>query len=161
MRQNPNSLGYVELAYAVQNQLGIGLVQNKAGAFPAPSFDTVSAAAAGALPTMPDDLRVSITDAAGEGAWPISTFTWILAYRQQRDQVKGAALANFLFWAITQGQVFTKDLYYAPLPPSILPLVYSKIAALNAAASGGGARRARCPPPRARRSRSAGPSPRR
>jgi phosphate transport system substrate-binding protein len=131
VRQNPNSLGYVELAYAVQNQLGIGLVQNKAGVFPAPSFDTVSDAAAGALATMPDDLRVSITDAAGESAWPISTFTWILAYRQQRDRVKGAALANFLFWAITQGQVFAKDLYYAPLPPSILPLVYSKIAALN------------------------------
>ena len=131
VRQNPNSLGYVELAYAVQNRLGVGLVQNKAGAYPEPTFTAVSAAAAGALPTMPDDLRVSITDAEGEQSWPISTFTWILAYRQQRDRAKGQTLANYLFWAITEGQKFAPDLFYAPLPPAILPLVYSKIASLN------------------------------
>jgi phosphate transport system substrate-binding protein len=131
VNQNPNSIGYVELAYAVQNRLGIGLVQNKAGAFPPPTFETVTIAAAGALPTLPDDLRVSITDADGERAWPISTFTWVLAYRQQRDLVKGRALADFLFWAITKGQTFASDLFYAPLPASMLPLVYSKIASLN------------------------------
>jgi hypothetical protein len=80
---------------------------------------------------MPDDLRVSITDAEGEQSWPISTFTWILAYRQQRDRARGQTLANYLFWAITEGQKFAPDLFYAPLPPSILPLVYSKIASIN------------------------------
>jgi ABC-type phosphate transport system substrate-binding protein len=107
------------------------LVQNKAGAFPAPTFATVSNAAAGALPTLPDDLRVSITDAEGEQAGPISTFTWVLAYRQQRDRAKGQTLANHLFWAITEGQTFAPDLINAPLPPAILPLVYSKIAGTN------------------------------
>lgn len=131
VRQNPNSIGYVELAYAVQNRLGVGLVRNSAGAYPEPTFATVSNAAAGALETMPDDLRVSITNAEGESSWPISTFTWILAYRQQRDLSKGRLLANYLYWSITEGQRFAADLFYAPLPPQMLPLVYSKIESLN------------------------------
>jgi phosphate transport system substrate-binding protein len=131
VQQSPNSIGYVELAYAIQNKLGVGLVQNKAGSYPFPSFDGVSQAAAGALATMPDDLRVSITNADGDGAWPISTFTWILAYRQQRDAVKGQLLANYLFWCITEGQRYTADLYYASLPQSMLPLVFAKIQEIN------------------------------
>lgn len=115
VRQNPNSIGYVELAYAVQNRLGVGRVRN----------------AAGALETMPDDLRVSITNAAGAESWPISTFTWILAYRQQRDRAKGQALTEFLYWGITEGQRFAADLFYAPLPKAVLPLTFSKIQSIN------------------------------
>jgi phosphate transport system substrate-binding protein len=131
VRQNQNAIGYVELAYAVQNRLGIGLVQNKAGAWPAPSFTSVSAAAGGALETMPDDFRVSIVNADGQESWPISTFTWLLVYRQQRDAAKGRALADFMFWSLTEGQKFAANLYYAPLPSQLLPLVYAKLQSMN------------------------------
>lgn len=131
IKQTPNSIGYVELAYAVQNKLGVGLVKNKAGAYPQPSFDSVTAAASGALDTMADDLRVSITNPDGEASWPVSTFTWLLVYRQQRDMAKGQALADYMFWCITEGQKFCQDLYYAPLPQQMLPLVYSKIESMN------------------------------
>ncbi len=132
IKNNEYALGYVELAYARQNKLGFGSVRNSSGNIIAPSLSSVTAAAAGALKTMTDDLRVSIVNPAGPGAYPIATFTWILAYRQQRDATKGRALADFLFWCITDGQKFCADLDYAPLPKAMLPLTFAKIESLNA-----------------------------
>ena len=132
VKNNEYSIGYVELAYARQNKLGFGSVKNSSGNIIAPSLASVTAAAAGALKTMTDDLRVSIVNPAGAAAYPIATFTWILAYRQQRDASKGRALADYLFWCITEGQKFCADLDYAPLPKAMLPLAFAKIESMNA-----------------------------
>ncbi len=132
VKNSEYSIGYVELAYARQNKLGVGSVRNSSGNVIVPSLASVTAAAAGALKTMTDDLRVSIVNPAGAAAYPIATFTWILAYRQQRDAAKGRALADYLFWCITQGQRFCADLDYAPLPKAMLPLAFAKIESMNA-----------------------------
>lgn len=131
VKQNPNSLGYVELAYAIQNHPGVGQVKNSSGAYITPGLESVSLAAAGALETMPDDLRASIVNLAGAQSYPISGFTWLLVYRQQRDRAKGAALADYMFWCITEGQKFCGDLFYAPLPEAMLPLTFSEIQSVN------------------------------
>lgn len=130
VQQNPNSIGYVELAYAVQNRLGVGHVRNKAGTYVEPNLQSVTVSAAGALESIPDDLRFSIVNPEGEGSWPISTVTWLLAYRQQRERAKGQALANYMFWCITEGQQYCAP-DYAPLPEAMLPLTYSKIQSMN------------------------------
>lgn len=131
VKQNEYSIGYVELAYARQNKLGYGTVRNSSGNYVSPSLASVTASAAGALKTMSDDLRVSIVNPNGPAAYAISGFTWVLAYRQQRDAAKGRALADYLFWAITEGQQFCADLDYAPLPKAMLPLAFAKIESMN------------------------------
>lgn len=135
VKNNEGSIGYVELAYARQNKLGYGSLRNSSGNVIAPSLASVTAAAAGALRTMSDDLRVSIVNPAGPAAYPISGFTWILAYRQQRDAAKGRALADYLFWCITDGQKYCADLDYAPLPKAMLPLAFAKIESMNSQGS--------------------------
>ena len=87
--QTPGSIGYVELVYALQNKISYGAVQNQAGEFVVPDVASVTAAAAGALPTMPKDFRVSITNSPGQGAYPISSFTWILLYEDPQDKNAG------------------------------------------------------------------------
>lgn len=134
VKQTPNTIGYVELAYAIQNKLPVALLKNKAGDFVEPSFEAVTAAAAESLPNTPEDLRVSITDAAGKGTYPISSYTYILVYKEQRDAVKGKALVDFLWWGIHDGEQFAKDLNYAPLPPEIVKRTEAKI---NSIMSGG------------------------
>ena len=134
VKQTPNTIGYVELAYAVKNSLPVALVKNRAGSFIAPSFDSVTAAAAESVATTPDDLRVSITDASGANAYPISTYTYILAYKDQKDAAKGKALIDFLWWDIHDGEKFAKDLQYAPLPDEIVKRAEAKI---NSITSGG------------------------
>ena len=134
IKQQPNTIGYVELAYAVQTKLPVALIKNKAGNFVAPSLDAVTAAAAESLAATPEDLRVSITDAAGANAYPISSYTYILVYREQKDAAKGKALVDFLWWALHDGERFAKDLQYAPLPAQI---VEKASARLNAITSGG------------------------
>src|SRR5436189_95204 len=94
VKQTPNTIGYVELAYAVQNNLPTAPIKNKAGNFIEPTIDAVTAAAAGSVATTPEDLRVSITDAGGATAYPISSYTYILAYKAQTDETKGKALVN-------------------------------------------------------------------
>ncbi|HKP35688.1 MAG TPA: phosphate ABC transporter substrate-binding protein PstS [Pyrinomonadaceae bacterium] len=120
IKQQPNTIGYVELAYAVQNKLPVALIKNKSGSFIEPSIDAVTAAAAGAVADTPKDLRVSITDAAGATAYPISSYTYILVYQDQKDAAKGKALVDFLWWGIHDGEKFAKDLQYAPLPEEIV-----------------------------------------
>ncbi|MFS8084012.1 MAG: phosphate ABC transporter substrate-binding protein PstS, partial [Acidobacteriota bacterium] len=127
VKQTPNTIGYVELAYAAQNKLPAALIKNKAGSFVEPTIDAVTAAAAGSIATTPDDLRVSITDADGATAYPISSYTYILAYKAQTDATKGKTLVDFLWWGIHDGEKFAKDLQYAPLPAEIVKRAEAKI----------------------------------
>ena len=128
VRQTPGSIGYVELIYALQNKIAVGAVQNSAGAYVTPSVDSVTAAAAGASAGMPDDFRVSITDAPGAEAYPIASFTWLLLYEDPRDKAQGRVMADFMRWALGEGQVHARELGYAPLPQGI---VERELAALD------------------------------
>ena len=134
VKQTPNTIGYVELAYAVQNKLPVALIKNSSGNFVDPSLDAVTQAAAEMLPNTPEDLRVSLTNAGGARAYPIASYTYILAYKEQKDAAKGKALADFLWWGIHDGERFAKDLQYAPLPPEIVTRAEAKI---NSMTSGG------------------------
>ena len=131
VKQTPNSIGYVELTFAKANNLPTALIKNKAGEFVAPSLEGVSAAAAGSASAMPDDMRVQITNADGADAYPISSYTYILVYRDQPDATKGKALADFLWWAIHDGEKYTKDLNYAPLPDEVVKKAEAKINSMN------------------------------
>jgi phosphate transport system substrate-binding protein len=127
VKQTEGSIGYVELAYAEKNNLPYSSLKNKAGYFVMPTFDAVSAAAAGFIKNMPADLRVEITNADGKDSWPISGFTWLLIYQNMKDKQKAQAIVNFLKWAVTDGEKYAKDLYYAPLPPEVVKLDQKKI----------------------------------
>jgi phosphate transport system substrate-binding protein len=134
IKQQPNTIGYVELAYAVQNKLPVALIKNSSGKFVEASIDAVTAAAASASAQTPEDLRVSITNATGENAYPISSYTYILAYKDQKNADKGKALVDFLWWGIHDGEKSAKDLLYAPLPAEIVTRAEAKI---NSITSGG------------------------
>lgn len=131
IKQSPGAIWYVELAYAVKNKLPYAAIQNKAGAFVEPTFDAVSAAAAGSVKNMPADLRVSITDAEGKESYPISSFTWLLVYQGTKEKSKQKALVGFLRWALGEGQHYAKDLYYAPLPKEVVRLCEKKVALIQ------------------------------
>lgn len=124
--QTPGAIGYVELIYALQNNISFGAVQNAAGEFVKASPDAVTKAAAGA--TIPADFRVSITNAAGAGAYPISSFTWLLLYQAPSDVQRSKMMVDFAKWALTDGQKFATDLGYAPVPSSV---VQQELAALG------------------------------
>src|SRR6202451_3730645 len=119
IRQMPGAIGYVELIYALQNNINYGSVKNSSGAFLKASLDGVTAAAASAT-KMPADFRVSITNAPGKDAYPISSFTWLLIPAQSKDAAKGKILADFLNWMVSDGQKMTAALSYAPLPDSVV-----------------------------------------
>jgi phosphate transport system substrate-binding protein len=118
IRQTPNSIGYVELIYAVQTKIEYASVKNSSGAFIKADFNSVSAAAAGT--TMPDDFRVSITNASGKGAYPISSFTWLLIPQKFSDTAKRDAMKGFIKWAITDGQSYAETLSSAKLPKEVV-----------------------------------------
>ena len=126
VRQLPGSIGYVELIYAVQNNINYGSVRNSAGTFVKASLEGVTAAAASA-PKMPADFRVSITNAPGKDAYPISSFTWLLIPAQSKDAARGKILADFLNWMVTDGQKMTSTLSYAPLPDNVVAKVKEAI----------------------------------
>jgi phosphate transport system substrate-binding protein len=111
--QIPGAIGYVELAYAMQNDLSWAAIRNKSGKFVEPGLEATTAAAEG-IP-LADDMKVLLTDSDNPDAYPIAGFTWVLAYREQPDKAKGQALASYLWWSIHDGQRFTTDLLYAPL----------------------------------------------
>ena len=115
VRQLTGSIGYVELIYAVQNNISYGSVRNAAGEFLKGTLEGVTEAAA-SVKNMPADFRVSITNAPGKSAYPISSFTWMLIPVQSKDAKKGQILADFLNWMVTDGQKMTTQLAYAPLP---------------------------------------------
>ena len=126
IRQLSGSIGYVELIYAVQNNIPYGSVKNSAGVFVKASLDSVTAAAASA-PKMPADFRVSITNAPGKDAYPISSFTWLLIPAQSKDAAKGKILADFLNWMVSDGQKMASALAYAPLPENVVAKVKEAI----------------------------------
>jgi phosphate transport system substrate-binding protein len=119
IRNTPNSIGYVELIYAVQTKIEYGTVKNSSGDFVKADFSSVSAAAAGAAKDMPDDFRVSITNATGKGSYPISSFTWLLIPEKFSDTGKRDAMKGFIKWAITDGQSYAENLSYAKLPKEV------------------------------------------
>jgi phosphate transport system substrate-binding protein len=119
IRQLPGSIGYVELIYAVQNNISYGSVKNSAGNFVKASLESVTAAAASS-PKMPEDFRVSITNAPGKDAYSISSFTWLLIPQQSKDAAKGKILVDFLNWMVTDGQKMTSALSYAALPDAVV-----------------------------------------
>ncbi|MBI2822896.1 MAG: phosphate ABC transporter substrate-binding protein PstS [Acidobacteria bacterium] len=127
VKQTPYSIGYVELIYAEQNRLPSASIRNSAAEFLRPALDSITAAAAGAAAQMPEDLRVSITNAPGKDAYPIASFTYILVYREQPDPAKGRAMAEFLWWAIHDGESMARDLLYAPLPREVVEKAERKI----------------------------------
>jgi phosphate transport system substrate-binding protein len=131
VKQTPNSIGYVELIYAVQNNIPYGSVKNAAGEFVKPSLAGVSAAAAGAATSMPDDFRVSITNAPGKAAYPISSFTWLLIPAQIQDSAKKTAIKDFLGWMLTSGQQFCEPLAYAKLPKEVVAKEQKAIAMIQ------------------------------
>jgi phosphate transport system substrate-binding protein len=126
IRQLPGSIGYVELIYAVQNNIAYGSVKNAAGVFLKASLESVTAAAA-AAPKMPADFRVSITNAPGKDSYPISSFTWLLIPAQAKDSAKGKIVVDFLNWMVDDGQKLTSALSYAPLPESVAQKVKEAI----------------------------------
>jgi len=130
VRQLPGSIGYVELIYAVQNKIPFGSVRNASGVYLKASLEGVTAAAASA-PKMPADFRVSITNAPGKDAYPISSFTWLLIPQKSKDAAKGKILNDFLNWMVTDGQKMTSALDYAPLPENVAAKVKAAIKQVN------------------------------
>ncbi len=121
VKQNDNSIGYVELVYTKQNNLPAAQIKNKSGDYITPSTDSTSLAASGV--TIPADYRTSIVNSSTKGAYPISSFTYILLYRDQTDATKGKALVDLLWWAVHDGQATTSELGYAPLPKAVVTTV--------------------------------------
>ncbi len=128
VKQTPGAIGYVELAYANQNKLALAELQNKDGVFLKPTLEGTSTAAAGI--EMPEDYRVSITNASGKNAWPIASFTYLLVHKDAKDAAKGQALVRFLRWATHEGQAYAPSLDYAPLPKPLVARVSKTIESL-------------------------------
>jgi len=118
IRQMDGAFGYVELIYAVQNHIPYGIIKNAAGSWVKASLDGATAAAA-SVKNMPADFRVSITNAPGKDAYPISSFTWLLVPVQSKDASRGKIMTDFLTWMLDTGEGMTKELAYAPLPNEV------------------------------------------
>ena len=131
VKQTANSIGYIELIYALNNQITYGNVKNPAGVFVKPELASVVAAAAGAAKTMPPDFRVSITNAPGKNAYPIATFTWLLVPEEIKDQAKAKVMKDFLQWMLKTGQKEAESLSYAPLPKEIVATEEKAIAKIK------------------------------
>jgi len=120
VKQTPNSIGYVELIYAIQNNMPYGLVRNSSGSFIKADLASTTAAAAGAAKEMPDDFRVSITNAPGKDAYPIASFTWLLVPASIEDGAKRKVITDFLHWMLNDGQKHAEPLAYARLPKAVV-----------------------------------------
>jgi phosphate transport system substrate-binding protein len=129
--QTPNAIGYLELTYAIRGKLAYGQVQNAAGHFVKAELWSVTAAAAESAQSVPDDLRVSITNAPGQNSYPISTFTWILVPVKMPDAAKKAALIAFLKWGLTDGQSFADGLSYSRLPEALVQRTQAAISQIQ------------------------------
>ena len=133
VKQTEGALGYVELIYAISNKLPYAQVKNAAGKFIAPSLESVTAAAGGAKLEKDTDFRVSVTNAPGDAAYPISSFTWLLVRKDNKDAAKGKLIRDFLTWMITpEAQKMAAELHYAPLPAPVVALVQARIPTLKA-----------------------------
>lgn len=137
VKQTPGAIGYTELAYVKQNNLPAALVRNSAGNFIAPTVENVQAAAASAIESLPEDtdFRISIVNAPGAEAYPISSLTWLLVYKQQPDSAKGQKLVDFVRWALTEGDSTATALDYAPLPDAMQNRVLSRLDSIQLGAA--------------------------
>src|SRR5579863_4831029 len=131
IKNAPNSIGYVELIYAISNNIPYGSVKNSSGVFVKADLASVSAAAAAAAKGMPDDFRVSITNPAGKAAYPIASFTWLLIPSKFADPAKRDVVKDFLKWALTDGQQFAEPLAYAKLPKEVVAKEMKAIAQIQ------------------------------
>ena len=131
VKETPYSIGYVELIYVLQNKMPYGRVRNSSGVFVRPDLASTSAAAAGAAKSMPDDFRVSITNAPGKTAYPISTFTWLLIPSKIANAGKKAAIVDFLKWMLADGQNMVEALSYAKLPKEVVAKELKAIALIE------------------------------
>jgi phosphate transport system substrate-binding protein len=131
IKQTPNSLGYLELIYAVQNKLPYGKVRNSTGTFVKADLASVTAAAAGALKTMPADFRVSITNSPAMDGYPISSFTWLLIPSKMQDQAKKKVIKDFLQWMLTDGQNMVEALSYSKLPKEVVEMEHQALASIE------------------------------
>lgn len=120
VRQMPNSIGYVELVYALNSRMLAGRVQNREGQFVKADLASVSAAATAMSKFMPSDFRADITNPPGAASYPVCSFTWMLLPTRVQDRAKGAALKEFLRWGLTDGQRYGAALSYAPLSQEIV-----------------------------------------
>ncbi|HXY29701.1 MAG TPA: phosphate ABC transporter substrate-binding protein PstS [Gemmatimonadaceae bacterium] len=136
IKQTPGALGYIELAYAKQNNLPMAQVQNAEGEFVTPSTESATRAAAGAAAKLPanTDYRISIVNAPGKGAYPISSFTWLLVAQNQADPVKGKKLVDFLRWYLSEGEKSAASLDYAPLPDNMIAQLLKRLDTITLAA---------------------------
>ncbi len=125
IKQTPGALGYVELIYAKQNKISFADIRNSAGEFVSPTLESITAAMATAQ--IPEDFRFSITNAPGNGSYPIAGATWLLVYQNQQDAAKGKKVVEFLKWALTKGESMARDLDYAPLPTELRDRVLKKV----------------------------------
>lgn len=130
VKNSPGALGYVELLYAEKNHLKVGLLQNLSGNFIKPEAATITEAAAGFLKDMPKDFRISITNAPGKNAYPISSFTYLLVYKKMSAK-KGPKIKGFLNWSLNEGQKMASSLYYAPLPDSLIIKIRAQLKELE------------------------------
>ena len=131
LSQIPGTIGYVELAYAIKNNLSYASIKNRAGEFVKPTLDSTTAAADGALRRMPKDFRMMITDASGKESYPICGFTWLLIPKKIADPAVAKTIVDFLNWYLTDGEGMAADLYYAPLPDSLVDKVKAQIDLIN------------------------------
>ncbi len=125
--RTPGAIGYVELIYALQNEIAFADIKNAAGVYVHPSIPGVTAALGNAAKTLPADLRFSITNAPGKDSYPISSATWLLVYKEQANYNRAKAVLEFMHWAVTEGQKYSADLDYAPLPEQIRKLDIQKL----------------------------------
>jgi phosphate transport system substrate-binding protein len=131
VKQLEYSIGYVELIYALQNNLKYANIKNGEDEFVTPTLESVTKAGEVSLPQMPESLTMSIINAKGKGAYPIASYTYLLVYEKHKDSEKGKMIKSFLQWALTDGQKFAKDLGYAPLPAEVSKKAIEKISKLN------------------------------
>jgi phosphate transport system substrate-binding protein len=133
VKQVEGGLGYVELIYALSNNLPYGVIKNSAGTFVEPSLESVTAAAAAAKLKQDTDFRVSITNAPGQNAYPIASFTWLLVHKDNKDAAKAKLIKDFLTWMIgSDAQKMATELKYAPLPAEVVSLIQARLPTLKA-----------------------------
>ena len=129
IQQTPNSIGYVELAYVLSNNINYAQLKNSSGNYIAPSLASAGKAAEGV--TLPDDMKIMITNSSNAQAYPIVGFTWMLAYVNQTDKIKGQELANALWWAIHDGQQYSAALNYPALPSTAVTKAENEILSMK------------------------------
>jgi len=122
VKQTPGGIGYVELAYAIKNGMGVAQVKNAAGEFITPSIDSTAAATAGKVADLKKDVRTPVVNSSAKGAYPICGFTYVLIAKTPKDAAKSKALVDFLNWSMDSGQDMIKDLQYAPLPKDLVDM---------------------------------------